>query len=398
MGTKPPDRQTGRLRAHRLPGERGFSGRSGLFKELTFMNTPARFCVGCGAALQASAQFCTKCGAAQPAPSTAVSDGAPIPAGASHGRLGRIIIFGIAALMLVFCAWLFWESQKPVPQFNQAKFDETIRAEVQKKLQQALSSPEGVTKLELNGGNLTSLPADFPKLQNLRELAIHDNATLDFTAVFSLLAKIPALERLDLAETDLQTLPAEIGGLVNLKELLLWHNELKTLPEEIGSLQKIEWINLAMNSIESLPAGMGKLRSLTHLDLSQNGLKSVPGAVFEMPSLKSLDLSKNIDLASIPADIGKLKRLEFLGLAFNSELKHLPLEIGQLQNLQEITGLEAGFLDAPETAEISRSLKNVRISGKAEGQLLNQMQSVENEAAKIEEEREQKKKNGRLIR
>jgi Leucine-rich repeat (LRR) protein len=362
------------------------------------MNEPSRFCAGCGAALQAAARFCAKCGAAQPAPSTTGSYGTPAPAGASHGPLGRIIIIGIAALLLVFGAWLFRESKKPVPQFNQAKFDETMRAEEQEKLQKALSAPEKVTKLELNGGKLTSLPEDFTKLQNLRELAIHDNATLDFPAVLTLLAKIPALERLDLAETDLSKLPAEIGGLVNLKELLLWHNGLKTLPEEIGSLQKLEWINLAMNSIERLPASMRKLRRLTHLDLSQNGLKSVPGAVFEMPALKSLDLSKNYDLASIPADIGKLKGLEFLGLAFDLELKHLPLELGQLQNLQEISGLDAGFLDAPETAEISRSLKNARISGKAEGKLLDQMQRSEIEAAKIEKEREQKKKSGGLFK
>jgi hypothetical protein len=361
------------------------------------MNTPARFCAGCGAEMQAASQFCPKCGTPQPATSTAVSDVIPVPAGASNSRRGRIIIFGIAALIIVFAAWLFRESRKPAPQFNQARYDETMRAEVQKKIQEALNAPERVTKLELNGGKLTSLPEDFTKLQNLRELAIHDNATLDFAAVLSLLAKIPALERLDLAETDLSELPAEIGGLVNLRELLLWRNELKTLPEEIGSLQKLEWINLAMNSIESLPASMGKLHGLTHLDLSQNGLKSVPGAVFEMPALKSLDLSKNYDLASLPADIGKLKGLEFLGLAFDLELKHLPLELGQLQNLGEITGLEAGFLDAPETVEISRSLKNARISGKAEGQLLNQMQRSEIEAAKIEKEREQKKKSRRLI-
>jgi len=361
------------------------------------MDAPARFCAGCGAALQATAQFCTQCGTPQPEPSAAGSDGIPVPVDAGNSRRGRIIIFSIAALIIAFGVWLFRESQKPVPQFNQAKYDDTMRAEVQKKLQQALSAPEGVTKLELNSGKLTSLPEDFPKLQNLRELAIHDNATLDFAAVLSLLAKIPALERLDLAETDLPKLPAEIGGLVNLKELLLWHNELKTLPEEIGSLQKLQWINLSMNSIESLPESMGKLHSLTHLDLSQNGLKSVPGAVFEMPALKSLDLSKNYDLASIPEDIGKLKGLEFLGLAFDTELKHLPLELGQLQNLREITGLEAGFLDAPETVEISRSLKNARISGKEEGQLSNRMQRSEIEAAKIEKEREQKKKSRRLI-
>jgi Leucine-rich repeat (LRR) protein len=362
------------------------------------MNSPALFCSGCGAALQAAARFCPNCGIQQPAPSTAGSDGISVPAGASNSRRGRIIVFSIAALIIVFGAWLFRESQKPVPQFNQARYDETMRVEVQKKIQQALSAPEGVTKLELNGGKLTGLPEDFAKLQNLRELAIHDNATLDFAAVLSLLAKIPALERLDLAETDLPKLPAEIGGLVNLKELLLWHNELKTLPEEIGNLQKLEWINLAMNSIESLPESMGKLQSLTHLDISQNGLKSVPVAVFEMPALKSLDLSKNYDLASIPADIGKLKGLEFLGLAFDSELKHLPLELGQLQNLREITGLEAGFLDTPETVEISRSLKNARISGKAEGQLLNQMQRSEIEAARIEKESEQNKKSRRLIK
>jgi hypothetical protein len=74
------------------------------------------------------------------------------------------------------------------------------------------------------------------------------------------------------------------------------------------------------------------------------------------------------------------------------------LELGQLQNLREITGLYSGFLDAPETVEIGRSLKNARISGKAEGQLLNQMQRSEIEAARIEQEREQKKKSRSLIR
>ena len=350
------------------------------------------YCANCGTALQPATRFCPKCGTAPPAPPAAIVVGIPAPPARSTRPVGRYIVFGAAALILVFGAWILWETQKPVPQFDQARYDEAASRAVQKELQEALRAPEGVSKLELNGGKLTRLPIEFEKLQNLRELAIHDNATLDFPSTLAMLAKIPALERLDLAESDLKELPAEIGGLANLKELLLWHNELKTLPPEIGSLEKLKWINLAQNSIGSLPAEMTRLRSLTHLDLSWNGLRTIPAVVFDLPGLKSLDLSKNYDLTSVPEGIARLKNLEFLGLAFNSELKHLPLEIAQLQKLEEVTGLDAGFVDAPEMAELKRALKNTRFSGKEEGQLLNQMQSAEIEAPKIEKKQEEKKR------
>jgi hypothetical protein len=361
-------------------------------KELRAMIASAGYYANCGTARQPAARFCPKCGTAQQASPPAVAGGIPAPPARSPHPVGRYIVFGAAALFLVFGAWIFWETHKPAPQFDQARYDEAANQAVQKKLQEALSAPEGVSRLELNGGKLARLPVEFEKLQNLRELAIHDNATLDFPSTLAMMARIPALERLDLAENDLRELPAEIGGLANLKELLLWHNELKTLPPEIGSLGRLEWINLAQNSIESLPAEMARLRSLTHLDLSWNGLITIPAVVFDLPGLKSLDLSKNYDLTSVPESIARLKNLEFLGLAFNSELKHLPLEIAQLQKLEELTGLYAGFVNAPEMAELKRALKNTRFSGKEEGQLLDQMQGAEIEAAKIEKERQEKKK------
>jgi Leucine-rich repeat (LRR) protein len=355
------------------------------------MSGSTRYCANCGALLQAATGFCVKCGVAQTGPAAATGD-RPAVATGTPSHVGRYIVFGIAAIVLAFGAWIFWEAQTPVPQFDQARYDEAAKQAVQKELQEALNAPEQVSKLELNGGKLTRLPEDFVKLQNLRELAIHDNGTLDFASALALLAKIPSLERLDLAETDLQALPGEIGGLANLKELLLWHNELKTLPSEIGRLEKLEWVNLAQNPIETLPVEMSQLRSLTHLDLSQDGLERVPAIVFDLPNLKSLDLGKNYDLTSLPADIAKLKNLEFLGLAFTMELKHLPPEIAQLEKLQEISGLSAGFIESPEVAELQKSLKSGRITGKEEGALIDSMQKTEIEAAKIEKEQEAKKK------
>jgi Leucine-rich repeat (LRR) protein len=79
--------------------------------------------------------------------------------------------------------------------------------------------------------------------------------------------------------------------------------------------------------------------------------------------LKSLDLSKNYGLTSLSSQIGKLRDLEFLGLAFDSELKSLPAEIAQLVKLQEITGLDAGFVESPDFEQLKQSMKNTRISG-----------------------------------
>jgi len=52
---------------------------------------------------------------------------------------------------------------------------------------------------------------------------------------------------LDLRESQLSALPAEIGQLTNLQSLDLSHNQLRELPTKIGQLTNLEWLDLAGN-------------------------------------------------------------------------------------------------------------------------------------------------------
>lgn len=53
---------------------------------------------------------------------------------------------------------------------------------------------------------------------------------------------------LDLNENQLTTLPKEIGKLQNLQELGLSGNQLITLPKEIGQLKNLRWLSLKNNT------------------------------------------------------------------------------------------------------------------------------------------------------
>jgi hypothetical protein len=158
---------------------------------MPIMNPSAGFCTHGGALLGAAARYCAQCGSSQPV-SLASIGGVPAPPAGTPGKAGRFIVFGIAALVRALGFWLFWESQQPVPRFDLARYDETMGAAMRERLQQAVSAPDAVGKFELNGGKFTRLPADFTKLQNLRELDIQDNAALDFAGTLKLLARIPA--------------------------------------------------------------------------------------------------------------------------------------------------------------------------------------------------------------
>ena len=55
------------------------------------------------------------------------------------------------------------------------------------------------------------------------------------------------LEKLDLVENQLTTLPAKIGNLTNLEFLYLSRNQLTTLPAKIGNLTNLRFLYLSRN-------------------------------------------------------------------------------------------------------------------------------------------------------
>ncbi|MCX6551402.1 MAG: leucine-rich repeat domain-containing protein, partial [Acidobacteria bacterium] len=135
-----------------------------------------------------------------------------------------------------------------------------------------------------------------------------------------------------------------------------------------------------------LPPELAQLKALTSLDLQQNALGELPAVVCRLTSLTSLDLKGNSELASLPACIGDLAALEFLGLAFTFELRALPPEVTKLTRLKEISALESGFVKTSQLEALRAAMPTTRITGREEGQLLDQMQKMEAEGDRIQKE------------
>jgi nucleoside phosphorylase len=193
-----------------------------------------------------------------------------------------------------------------------------------------------ISRLDLTGNGLTSLPPEIRRLTHLRILDLTHNELPDLppeigelTELTSLnvmsnrlkslpheIAGLVRLNSLGLSFNRVTTLPAEVAGLVRLKSLDLSHNEMKALPPEVGLLTSLESLTLYYNHLTTLPPDIAGLVRLKSLDLGDNEIKALPPEVTCLTSLKSLGLISN-GLQTLPAEVTRLTSLESLNLRFN---------------------------------------------------------------------------------
>jgi Leucine-rich repeat (LRR) protein len=84
--------------------------------------------------------------------------------------------------------------------------------------------------------------------------------------------ELESIRRLDLENSQLQSIPKEIGGLKGLKRLYLHNNQPQSIPKEIGELKSLERLYLRNNQLQSIPKEIGELKNLEWLDLGNNQL------------------------------------------------------------------------------------------------------------------------------
>ncbi|KAM0671463.1 hypothetical protein OCOL_001581 [Ordospora colligata] len=191
-----------------------------------------------------------------------------------------------------------------------------------------------IESIDLRNENFTSLDGNQLKLfTNLKKLTIENTELESLPAE---IGQLTQLQELVLRKNKLKSLPAEIGQLTQLQKLVLSYNQqLKSLPEQIGQLTQLQELNLIYNKLNSLPAEINGLKQLKKLVLSENQqLKSLPEQIGQLTQLQELYLSGN-QLESLPEQIGQLIQLQKLYLSGN-QLESLPDEIGQLTQLQEL--------------------------------------------------------------
>jgi Leucine-rich repeat (LRR) protein len=153
----------------------------------------------------------------------------------------------------------------------------TKRTEAAKRILEAQRT--GITSLDLSGMGLTNLPDFFWELRKVQELNLSNNK---FENVPTQIEYLKELRILNLSWNLL--------GLKRLNTGDLWHTE--PLPDELWKLT-LEKLNLSNTQLKSVPTGINKLVTHCIIDLSGNKITSTPPEMRELQSLHTVILNGN---------------------------------------------------------------------------------------------------------
>ncbi|ELR23309.1 serine/threonine protein kinase [Acanthamoeba castellanii str. Neff] len=146
----------------------------------------------------------------------------------------------------------------------------------------------GLTKLNMAGNALTTLPPEFERLTSLRTAFFLGNG---FTTVPEVLGRLPALFMLSFKSCQLHDVP-EASLAPSLGWLILTDNQLTALPASLGRLSHLRKLMLASNQLTTLPDMSGCV-ALELVRLSDNRLDAVPPGLLALPRLAWVALAGN---------------------------------------------------------------------------------------------------------
>ncbi|KAK3431306.1 hypothetical protein EUGRSUZ_E03171, partial [Eucalyptus grandis] len=189
---------------------------------------------------------------------------------------------------------------------------------------------------------LNMLPAELGGLEALKELLIDETSVHDIP----LGSDSKKLETLSASNClSLSLLPHSFEHLTSLSELSIDNSNITELPDGVGELVKLRRLSLSnCHWIRELPECIGQLgRSLEELDISGTGVSELPDSFENLRSLKVLKMDYCFIKGEIPGDIGELINLRILKLRY-SPISSLPPEIKFLSKLETLDLLHCDML------------------------------------------------------
>lgn len=223
------------------------------------------------------------------------------------------------------------------------------------------SSPDygSVRYLNLEGKNLTRMPAELAKMVNLKTLKLARNFELNLDSVFHDLAALPNLKELTFSIVG-GDIPESLGDLSQLETLSI--TEIQStcrLPQSIGKLTRLQSLLVMSDAEIELPESFAELRELANLNFRVAGW-NLPAKIFQLAKLVRLDFS-NCLIAHFPIEIGRMVSVE--EVIFN----RTPL-IGFAQVLPIVAGmpnlkrLEFNLNPVPREVEYCHNLEELIVS------------------------------------
>ena len=172
----------------------------------------------------------------------------------------------------------------------------------------------GLTRLDLSGCGLSSLPAAIGSLTTLEFLNLGENPLSSLPDTFSRLVNLRILFFL---RCEFTVVPEVLGRMPSLYMLSFKANRVREVPAA-SLAPTVGWLILSDNQIESLPASIGRCVGMRKLLLAGNRLTN-EGLPAEMAALTSLELVRLADnrLTKIPAWVLTHPTLAWVALAAN---------------------------------------------------------------------------------
>ncbi|KQS33699.1 leucine-rich repeat domain-containing protein [Dyadobacter sp. Leaf189] len=210
-----------------------------------------------------------------------------------------------------------------------------------------------VKELSLSRALLTSVPDVIYRFPNLERLFLADNdienASID-------LSRLPKLQQLDLSGNILKTNAISLPKNKTLHSLNLLKNQMDDIPPVAKSCKKLQTLWLGSNQITALKnSSFRRVRRLRDLNLYKAELTSVPKGISKMKRLEVLDLYYN-QLEVLPKSICKLKRLTHLAISHN-QISALPEKIYKLKNVHTLYAHHNHLSKLPERIVQMQNLK-----------------------------------------
>lgn len=152
-----------------------------------------------------------------------------------------------------------------------------------------LALADSLEILDLSGNRLSSLPAEFSQLHNLKIVFASNNL---FTSLPEVLGQCKNLEMIGFKANLINDVP-EHALPENLRWLILTDNQLETLPDSLGYRPRLQKLALAGNQLKTLPSSIANLHNLELVRISANQLTECPDPLLGLPKLAWLAFSGN---------------------------------------------------------------------------------------------------------
>ena len=200
------------------------------------------------------------------------------------------------------------------------------------------SIPDGIGRasslkgIDLEFNAVQNLNSNLSHLTQLNSLKVEGNALRAFDD--DLIAQCSMVE-LFLAANHLSHAPRGLFQHTNLDKLTLSDNLLTAMPMGLGALTRLRSLEVYNNTeIDTLPSDLGELRSLELLHVQSNMIQSIPELVVQIASLKRMDFRHNL-IVMLPATLPRLSQLSELAVSGNA-ITLFPFNIPEYASLEAI--------------------------------------------------------------